>query len=227
MILKHLVPWRVQHFIDQWFEKSVRPRYPSVYKLLKFGKININTPDYWDKVWRTDTVDREYEELFKVVLERIPTGAKVLDVGCGMGRLARLMRDRRGAEVTCLDFSAWACEQLAKEGFETVVSTLPKIPLPDNMFDIAVATEVLEHLDYPEKTLHQMVRVVKVGGAVMCSVPNNTLRPHEELEHQHTFDKVRLYNMLSRFSSQIEIISGSLRKGGNQEFLLGFARIIK
>lgn len=174
MKLKNLIPWRVRNFTDQWLENSVRPEYPSVYKLLKFGRKNINTPGYWDKVWMTDTLPRDYEGLFNAIIAYIPYGASVLDVGCGVGRLARLMRDKCHARVTGLDFSCWACEQLARDGFKTVVSSLPKIPLPDNVFDVAVATEVLEHLDQPEKTVLQMTRVVRHGGIIICSVPKMT-----------------------------------------------------
>jgi 2-polyprenyl-3-methyl-5-hydroxy-6-metoxy-1,4-benzoquinol methylase len=208
-------------------ENYLRPSCPSVYKVIKFGIRNINTPEYWDKVWEHDTVNRDYRELFNLILERIPLRAKVLDAGCGVGNLARLMRERRNARVTCLDFSSWACEQLEREGFETVVSALPRIPMPDDSFDVVVATEVLEHLDEPEETIRQMVRVVRDRGIVICSVPNDTMHPHEELEHQHVFDKERLQKLLSQFTHEAKIISGPLHKGGDHEFLLGYAVVRK
>jgi ubiquinone/menaquinone biosynthesis C-methylase UbiE len=204
-------------------ENYLRPSYPSVYKVIKFGIRNINTPEYWDKVWEHDTVNRDYRELFNLILERIPLRAKVLDVGCGVGRLARLMRDQREVDVTGLDFSSWALEQLRKEGFKTVLSSLPDIPLPDNTFDMVIATEVIEHLDHPDKTLLQMVRVVRPDGLIMCSVPDDTLHPHEILEHQQSFDRERLRDLLSRFSNEVEIIK--LHCG--HRFLLGCAIIKK
>jgi len=45
------------------------------------------------------------------------------------------------------------------------------IPLPDNSFDCAMATEVLEHCPYPEKTLREVLRVLKPGGVLLITVP--------------------------------------------------------
>jgi len=225
MPVKNLVPWRIRHRIDLWMEDSLRPKNTSLYKLLKFGRRNLNTPKYWDDVWSTDTIDREYTELFKLVLSRVDEGTKVLDVGCGIGKLSRRLRDQRKAQVTSLDFSEWACAELAKEGFETVVSSLPTIPLPDDTFDVVVATEVMEHLDSPERTVEQMVRVARPGGIVMCSVPNDTLPPHEELEHQRTFDRAGMEAMLKRHSSEFEILAGNLHQEEDGEFLLGILKV--
>ena len=143
MEMRNLIPWRIRNRYAQWLERSVRPSQPRLYKFLKYGRTNLNTPDYWDEVWKNDTINREYTELFRLVLARIPNGASVLDVGCGIGNLSRLLRDERSADVTALDFSAWACEQLSNQGFKTVVATLPRIPVPDRQFDVAVSTEVL------------------------------------------------------------------------------------
>jgi ubiquinone/menaquinone biosynthesis C-methylase UbiE len=213
----HLIPWRICNRIESWMEKCVRVKHPTLYKILKFGRKNINTPVYWDKVYQTGTYAGKHEELFNMVLDNIPNGAKILDVGCGTGELARLIRDKRNAIVTCLDFSRFACEQLIKDGFKTVVSALPKIPLPDNTFDTVMAIEVLEHLDDPQKTIIQMARVVRPGGIVICTVPNNRLYPSKELEHQQVFTKERFFQMLSRIfvynkAGSIEILSDSENK---------------
>ncbi len=221
MKIKEIIPWRIRNFFDNVIESNLRPKSHKLYKLIKFGRTNINTPAYWNSEWANDSVQRNYEELFALIMERIPEGAKVLDVGCGVGRLSKLIKAQRNAEVTCLDFSDWACEQLKKEGFNTIVSSLPKIPLPDNTFDIAVATEVFEHLDHPEKTIAQMVRVVKPGGIVMCSVPNDALHPHEELEHQQIYTIDKITSMLSKYGSEVNTETGELYPGSEHEFILG------
>jgi ubiquinone/menaquinone biosynthesis C-methylase UbiE len=223
MQVKNFVPWRLRHRVDRWLEKSIRPGHPKLYKLVKFGRTNLNTPDYWDNVWRADTTDRNYSELFAAILERIPEGARVLDVGCGVGRLSRRLRDERRARVTGLDFSRWACEQLAKDGFETMVSTLPTIPFPDGAFDAAVATEVLEHLDRPAATIREMARVVRPGGTLICSVPDNALHPHEELEHQHTFTEKTARALFASIAATIETTTGAMP--GHHDYVLVVARL--
>jgi len=219
---KTIIPWRIRNKANQIIETWLRPKSPVLYKLIKYGRKNLNTPEYWDNVWETDEIQRNYEELFSLITNRIKEEqAYVIDVGCGVGRLSRILRHDSKANVTCLDFSQWACDQLSKQGFTTIVSSLPNIPLPDNTFDYAVATEVLEHLDDPEKTVLQMARIVKPGGVVMFSVPNDTLHPHEELEHQQIFTKNRMREMLSPLGDDYEIKSGELYPGSVHEFLLG------
>ena len=227
MKLYEIIPWRIRNQFSIFLEEHVRPNAPKLYKLIKFGRTNLNTPDYWNEEWKNDTVQRDYVEMFGMILEQIPEGVDVLDVGCGVGRLSKLIKQQRNAELTCLDFSSWACEQLAKEGFRTVVSQLPKIPLPDNSFDIAVSTEVFEHLDHPEKTVQQMGRVVRAGGLVICSTPNDTLHPHEELEHQqsYTIDTVR--QLLLKLGSQVTIKTGVLFPDSKHEFILGIVKVEK
>lgn len=45
------------------------------------------------------------------------------------------------------------------------------IPLPDGSVDCAMATEVLEHCPYPERTLTEIHRVLKPGGILFITVP--------------------------------------------------------
>jgi 2-polyprenyl-3-methyl-5-hydroxy-6-metoxy-1,4-benzoquinol methylase len=226
MNFENLVPWRIRHRVNRWLESSLRRRHTDLYKLIKFGRRNLNTPEYWNDVWRNDTTDRSYAALFDAILERVPTGARILDVGCGAGHLARLLRERREARVTALDFSAWACAQLAQEGFETVVSTLPTIPLPDGTFDVAIATEVLEHLDTPNATVREMAHVVRAGGLVMCSVPNDSLHPHEELEHQHAFTEASLRAMFAPVVEALEIRMGKMSSSVPSPYLLAAGRVV-
>jgi len=225
MKIKELIPWRIRHLVDNYLENTIRSRYPHYYKLIKFGKTNINTPDYWDKEWQSDSVQRSYDELFSLILERIEMNAQVIDIGAGIGRLSKLIKLERDAEVTCLDFSSWACSQLAEQGFQTVVSKLPEIPLPDNSFDIAVATEVFEHLDNPEKTLQQMARIVRSGGLVICSVPNDIFHPHEELEHQQSYTIDKIETMLAKLGGKVTVKTGKFTPESKYEFILGIVEI--
>jgi len=225
MKLSTLIPWRIRNRANLFAEGYLRPRHPSLYKLIKFGRTNINTPQYWDGVWNSDELHRAYHELFQAILDRIPQHARVIDVGCGNGRLAKLVRQERGAQVTCLDFSALVLGRLAADGFDTIVSALPAIPAPDASFDVAVSTEVFEHLDDPRKTLRQMARVVRPGGMVIFSVPNDALLPHEELEHQSSFDRAKVAAMTQGLFAEVEIVTGRLLDGSNHEYLLTCALV--
>jgi 2-polyprenyl-3-methyl-5-hydroxy-6-metoxy-1,4-benzoquinol methylase len=220
MRAKEIIPWRIRHKYDQWLEKHLRPANHRLYKFIKLGRTNINTPKYWNRVWKTDSINRDYQELFQIICDHIPIGSNVLDVGCGIGNLARFMRDSRSAKVTALDFSSYACSILASEGFRTIISKLPTIPVPDESYDVAVCTEVLEHLDHPERTLAQMIRVVRHGGVVICSAPDNALHPHKELEHQIAYTLQSFEQTLKATKCNFEIMQLSPKQSGHHRFLL-------
>src|SRR5690606_1048306 len=46
------------------------------------------------------------------------------------------------------------------------------LPYPDNTFDSAILSEVLEHLDDDSAGLREILRVLKPGGVVAITVPN-------------------------------------------------------
>lgn len=138
--------------------------------------LNINTPSYWDEVWEKEGLDaREHVELHSAFCELIPRESKVLDVGCGNGMLIRRLISQNACVCTGLDFSDAILSQLRKSGIETVLSSLPSIPLKDGSFDAAISSETLEHLDEPGQTVHEMHRVTKAGGLIGFSVPDGTV----------------------------------------------------
>jgi ubiquinone/menaquinone biosynthesis C-methylase UbiE len=105
----------------------------------------------------------------------IKTGKKVLEIGCGSGTLTEKISST-GANITATDiFPAFL--ELTKKKTEgkniilqiTDAETLKEIP--DNYFDSVVGLSILHHLNI-EKTLPNIYRVLKPGGAMAFSEPN-------------------------------------------------------
>ena len=96
-------------------------------------------------------------------------GAKVLDLGCAGGFMAEALA-RRGAHVTGLDPAedaiAAARAHADEEGLAITydIGTGEKMSYPDAAFDAVVCVDVLEHVADLQKTLNQVVRVLKPGG---------------------------------------------------------------
>lgn len=102
-------------------------------------------------------------------------GKRILDVGCGSGKLA-VECAKRGAEVYGVDISKNMIE-IAKNHcirenvkVEFIVGDALK-GLPQN-FDFSVALGVLEYLEHPQILLENMLASVKSGGKVIFSVPS-------------------------------------------------------
>lgn len=101
---------------------------------------------------------------------------KILDLGCGDGVYESLLSEtsRRQAEFFGLDISRDQLQK-AKDLFkETRVLDTDSQPVPykDNFFDIAICSEVLEHVFYPEKIFAEIYRVLKPQGYFLITVPN-------------------------------------------------------
>ena len=90
-------------------------------------------------------------------------GAMVLDVGCGVGEVARLMKEMRpDLNFILLNISATQLALCPPE-FDRIHAGVESIPLPDQSVDAVMACYVLGHAD-KEKALAEMRRVLKPGG---------------------------------------------------------------
>ncbi|MBF0399301.1 MAG: class I SAM-dependent methyltransferase [Magnetococcales bacterium] len=127
---------------------------------------------------------------YQAVLKANPnwSGATVVDVGCGDGALAGCLV-KAGAVVTGVEPEA-AGRQLAQQEFARrglpgrFVAQLAE--LADDSFDVAVCSDVIEHVEQPEQLLQEIRRVVKPGGMVVVTTPirltETPLDPHHVQE---------------------------------------------
>jgi SAM-dependent methyltransferase len=108
----------------------------------------------------------------------------VIDVGCGAGRHA-FEAYRRGADVVAFDRAeselrsvdtilramAEAGEVPATASAKVVVGDALSLPYADETFDCVIASEILEHIPQDDAAIAELIRVLKVGGTLVVSVP--------------------------------------------------------
>lgn len=123
-----------------------------------------------------DTLDRHGEYAARRLVDALGLGAgvRVLEVGCGDGRVAAAMR-RLGVDVRAAEYDPRLAAEAVERG--AVLAGLE-----DDGFDIAYALQVVEHFADPVGELEAMVRRVKVGGLVFVEVPT-VERPYVSLSH--------------------------------------------
>jgi SAM-dependent methyltransferase len=106
-------------------------------------------------------------------VERLAGGrpGRVLDVGCGRGRLLVAFR-RRGWEVWGTELSEDAARHPRAAGIPVHVGPLQAAPWPDGSFDAVALWHVLEHWPDPAVPLAHVARLLRPGGVLLVGVPN-------------------------------------------------------
>jgi ubiquinone/menaquinone biosynthesis C-methylase UbiE len=113
------------------------------------------------------TIDRRIYHV-RLIAEHLGplAGRRVLDVGCGKGRFARVLGEGQpAAEIWGLDISE-AMLRFVPKGIHTRAGSMTELPFADEFFDGAYATESLEHAVEIEKAVSEICRVVKPGGRI-------------------------------------------------------------
>lgn len=99
--------------------------------------------------------ERRVAVLSSRLAELLPPSSRVLDVGCGDGRIASSIRVRRpDVDIRGIDVLVRADSVIEVEAFDGVA-----IPFPDESFDAALLVDVVHHASEPMALLREAVRV--------------------------------------------------------------------
>lgn len=160
-------------------ERSILSRIPVIgipFEIM--AKINAPAPydefgDY-DAYWklRNDKAGRILHR-YEVVAERLPNGARVLDIGCGDGDfILYLSTARPDVEAIGVDVSKVAVERAVSRGVNcrVVDSTMPLSSQVEGEFDYVVLMEVLEHIVDAEAVVRQAIAFAPKR--IFITIPN-------------------------------------------------------
>lgn len=114
------------------------------------------------------------EEIYRMVSRALAargaSGEVLVDVGCGTGTLASFVRPRfrRYVGVDAVAYEGFP----ADSQFHLLDLDTGRVPLPDGYADAVTAVEVIEHLENPRAFVRELARLVRPGGWVAVSTPN-------------------------------------------------------
>lgn len=107
------------------------------------------------------------------VLRAERAGGRLLDFGAGSGELARrLMRVGTFACIECIDLLARPVSLTADIGWASA-DLNARTGFADASFDVVVSAEVIEHLENPRAIVREWHRLLRPGGLLVFSTPNN------------------------------------------------------
>lgn len=104
-------------------------------------------------------------------------GARILDIGCGLGVYVRKFREFSD-RVYGIDIDAKRLAEGARTTPGLMRSASETLPFRDALFDVVVLNEVIEHVRDDAATLAEALRVLRPGGNIVIYAPNR-LYPFE------------------------------------------------
>jgi SAM-dependent methyltransferase len=130
----------------------------------EFQAILDHEESHWWYRGRLRIVLREVERL------AIPQGARILDAGCGSGRV--LDELARFGQVSGVDLSPVAVAAASARGHARVSrASVEELPFPDSSFHLVTCLDVIEHIPDDRAALRELFRVTRPGGHLLVTVP--------------------------------------------------------
>ncbi len=105
--------------------------------------------------------------------------AIAVEIGCGEGfstqRLRKILPNN--VKLQASEFVADLVPKAQKRNPEVPIieESIYETTYKDNTFDLVFLLEVLEHLDYPDKALQELARIIKPDGYLVLGVPREPL----------------------------------------------------
>jgi len=134
----------------------------------------MDVADYFEDVMAVESEQQRQlgNTLAREAERRLGGRGRFLDVGCGRGEVVRAAQER-GWEAEGCDLSA-EFVRYAREmnGVRAHAATLEQMRYPEASFDAVTLVEVIEHLYEPAATVRELSRIVRPGGVVYMSTPN-------------------------------------------------------
>jgi|TARA_B100000953_G_scaffold225197_1_gene186755 SAM-dependent methyltransferase len=132
----------------------------------------------------------------------------VLDAACGTGYGASMMLDAGAKKVVAIDNSAEAIEyckkNYKKNNLEFKTEDCEKTNL-DNIFDVVVSFEAIEHLKNQDSFISEVKRVLKNDGIFIVSTPNKETYPSGNPYHFNEFTELEFKTFLGKYFSNVTI----------------------
>jgi SAM-dependent methyltransferase len=117
-----------------------------------------------------------YAKICNVVKKYIPTGAKILDIGCGRGELLKLL-SQEGYDVYGCDIDD-QCVKMSKTYGKVKKIAVEEISREkfNGSFDCIIISHVLEHIENPLDAIMRLISISKKY--LVISVPNPYYLPY-------------------------------------------------
>jgi ubiquinone/menaquinone biosynthesis C-methylase UbiE len=170
--------------------------------------------DYYEDLWERLPAQLDppsFERRVRFLLGEVEAGDRALDVGCGAGEFTAAMA-AAGAEPVGVDVAEAALRRARSRHPELQFRLVPfdgPLPFEDSSFDLAWASEVIEHVADTARWLSEVRRVLVPRARLLVTTPSHgrlrvalggVERFSEPLgDHLHLYTKRSLGSVLKEF----------------------------
>jgi SAM-dependent methyltransferase len=119
---------------------------------------------------------------------------RVLDVGCGIATVLHYVKGERFGIDPLADEYLKLYEY--PEGIHIRKGFGEDIPFPDGYFDVVFCSNVLDHVTNPQKTVHEIHRVLRTGGYFVLTVEIFREKRKRDSKHPHCFLRKDISSLL-------------------------------
>lgn len=148
---------------SHWLSVDIRPR--------------LHVPRLFSSIFERakDRIEQPFG--LDVICSRVP--GKLLDVGCGSGRIMHLAKNL-GWDATGLEIDPDAVAAARLTGLNVVEGDYRALASFENKYDLVICSHVIEHVDQPQMLLDLLTSSVAEGGVLAIAFPNaeSLLRKH-------------------------------------------------
>ena len=176
---------------------------------------HLANQDYkYQKLWDDEYFENRFgmQKIYELIKQKNGQKLRILDIGCGNCKMLDKLKEL-GHEVYGIDLSALRVVKNRKRLKNIAFGYAEDIPFPDEMFDIVIAQEVLEHVFDLKQSLAEIKRVLKTGGLAYIQVPYLNLV--ESQNHLRLFSKETLNYWVNKYLKVRDIGIVPYKIGGN------------
>lgn len=107
----------------------------------------------------------------ELIMHHIDRNSRVIDLGCGDGRLMQRLHDEMGCEVMGVEVEQANIVAIIQRGLPAIAADLNEglVDIPNDSFDFAVLSQTLQQVRNPKLLLLEMLRVAH---RALVVVPN-------------------------------------------------------